>query len=339
MPPGSGLSGQLMMGNETTHGTYATPTRGYEIRAGSGEFGLQKGITESAGLRATGLVQRGNRRRVATRRAEGSFTVDVMPRGLGILLRQIFGGTVTPVQVGSTDAYTQTYTLQDMGPNLGATIQLGVPDAGGTVHDYSYLGSRCVSATFTQEGGETPPPLALETSWHIRNVTEAQTLVTFVDPAEAEVPFAFADWECLIGEFGSEAAIDGIAGWNLAIGRGQKTDRYYANDAGLRRAPILNALTELGGSLTSDLLNKADLFDLVESDGQFSMINRWTGREIDTGENCLVEISTPMCFLNTGTPSLAGGFEVVSGELPYVVRDDDTNAPITVTYTSLDTTL
>lgn len=184
-------------------------------------------------------------------------------------------------------------------------------------------------------------PLSLETQWHCRDMTEAQTLVSWVDPAEDEVPFAFADWECLIGTYGAEAAIEGLSGWNLTIGRGQKTDRYYAGSAGRRASPILNALTELGGTMTADYVDKTELADRVASDGRFSMINRWTGREIDsdTHEEFILEIATPCCFLNEGTPNLAGGFEVVSGEFAYVVRDDDDHEPITVTYTTLDTTL
>lgn len=336
---GSGLSGQLMMAPETTHGTYAAPTRGYEINAGTGDFGIKKGAVTSAGLRGSGLVARAGRRRVSTRHAEGSVTMDAMPTGLGMLLKQIFGGTPTAVQIGSTDAYTQTYTLADMGPNLGATIQLGVPDTGGTVHPYTYLGSRVTEATFEQKGGETPPPLNIATTWHVRDITEAQGLVSWVDPAEAHAPYAFADWECLLGDFGDEEAIDGVSDFQFKVTRKQKTDRYYAGDAGRRRAPILNDLTGLEMTINADYVLKADLADRIPTDEPFSMINRWTGQAIDEDSNFTLEIATPCVVIEGPTPSLTGGFEVVSGKYKLTILDDDDNAPLTVTYISTDIAL
>jgi hypothetical protein len=302
------------------------------------EFTDQPNIYQGGGLQGAGYhVARAARRHKVTGKAVGGFACDVRQSGMGALVDQLFGSAPTPTQMGATTVYSQTHVLAALGANKGATIQVGLTEAeSGTVNPYSYLGSRMLEFTLTQDSA-ADAPLKIETTWDCQALTQAEALTSFTAPT---VPAYH------LGQFGfrqhntpgSEAAVAGVRGGSITVARPQDVERYCANMAGLRRAPVLNGREEVvTGSIMCDYMLKADFADRFIAQTEFSQVWEWVGPVLDV-QTALFRVTLPACYLLGPLPP-SDGAGVVSGEFAFAVTDDDSTEPITITIQSLETTL
>lgn len=341
MATGSGIAAQLGLAAESTYGTGVTVTR--FVEAMGFKPNPKKNTYQGGGLRAGGYVDRSSRRVVTSRSFGPTWEQDVLPNGFGLILKQLFGSTSTPVQQAATTAYLQTFILSDLGLNLAATIQSGEPLTGGTVSPYTYLGCRLLELEFTQEVDKA---LTVSLTWDARDRTEATSLATASFTATAgQQPFHWGGFAVLAHNTpGSEAAIDGIRKVSLKIARGQDTERFYANDnagviagVGLHKVPILNSRSEIvTGTITADHVTKADLRDRFNADTGFALILRWTGDVIEAANSEQLAFGLPRCYLDDDGTEVDGE-ELLSGDFPFVALDNGANEPITATYMSTDT--
>jgi hypothetical protein len=333
---GSGLSGSLGLAPEVTYGTYVAPTRHIEV---AGKIGLKKvkNTKVSQGLAAGRQVPLATRRKVITKAGGGSFPIEVASKGFGLLLNQLIGGTVTPTQQGITTAYLQTHQLTSTQDVAGKylTLQAGVPDAGGTVRPYTFLGSKVTAMEFSCGVDEY---LTAAVDVDCRDVTEAETLVAPSYSATAE-PFHFGQGTVKIGStVGGAAAIQGVRKMSLKIERKMATDRFFYGNGGLKSEPLLNDFAGLSGSLDVDFITKADLADRFADDTQFALIWEFTGDLIEDTYYDLIRFTLPACFLDDETPQVDGP-DLVKTPYKFTVLNDGTNAPVKVEYISTDTTL
>jgi hypothetical protein len=149
MAIGSGLGAQVVIGAETTYGTYVAPSV------------------------------------VTTADAGGPLELEVTNKAMGLLLQALMGTTVTPVQQGVTTAYLQTHTLADTaGKSL--VIQKGVPLTTGTVTDKTFLGCKILSAEFSCEVGQM---LTVSFEIDAKDCDETQTLVVASYPVMSPFHF------------------------------------------------------------------------------------------------------------------------------------------------------
>ncbi|MCX4468724.1 phage tail tube protein [Micromonospora sp. NBC_01655] len=172
----------------------------------------------------------------------GNLSMGVYSKGMGLLLGGLMGGTVSPVQQGATAAYLQTHPLADPA-GKSYTMQAGVPDLGGTVRPYTYLGCQITAAEFSCEvnGGLT---VSIEVD--ARDVSEAQTLAAPSYPVVNE--FHFAQAALKLGTYGAEALVDGIRSMSLRIERPKHDGGPYMGSAGLRSQGVLNAWSAVSGT-------------------------------------------------------------------------------------------
>ncbi len=341
MAVGSGIGAQVGLAAESTYGTGVTATRFIESMDFKGN--PKKNVYQGGGLRAGGFVERASRRVVTSRAFAPSFSADVLPNGFGLILKQAFGSTSAPVQQAATAAWLQTFTLADLGSNLSATIQSGEPNTGGTSNPYTYLGCRCTELEFTQELDKA---LNLATTWDARDRTEATALATASFSGAAQQAFHWGVYSIKIANtLGAEVAVDGITKVTTKIARPQDTGRFYANDnagviagVGLHKVPILNGRKDVvTGTISADFVTKADLRDRFNADTGFSMVQQWTLDNIASTFFEQLTITTPRCYLNDDGTGVDGE-DLLKGDFPFVIGDDGTNEPITVTYMSTDTT-
>lgn len=331
MSTGTGLAGQIGVAAEGTYGTYQAPTK--FLPTSKAQLTKVKNTAQQTWLGAGRLMDLGAGRVVTTRGGKGTFDLDVTNRGMGLLLQALMGTTVTPVQVGSTTAYTQTHTLADT-VNKSLTVQAGIPDTTGVVHPYSFLGSKVIDVTFTFEVGKE-----ITSTWTIdtQDVVESQTLATasFITSMR---PFVGTDTGIKAGVFGSEAAATGVKKVTIKIERPQNAARYYLGSGGVKAQPLLNAMTKITGTIEADYVDKTLWADRFASDSPFSLVLEADGLQIgSSGNNDIFRITLPQCYLDGDTPTLQGP-DVVSGSFPFVGLFDGTNLP-TIFTQSADTTL
>lgn len=331
---GTGLGGALGIAPEVTHGTYVAPTSW--IEPNKVDIKKRKGVAQGGGLASGRLVQPSTRRVVAFEDGAGSIGFEVPSKGFGQWLKQLFGSTATPVQQAATAAYLQTHTLTDSTGKF-ASIQAHIPDTSGTARPYTFKGSKITGAEFSCAQGSDDGLLMAEFMVDCREVSEDETLVASSFPTGVR-PFHFAQMGVKLGTYNSEAAVDGIKGLSLKIERGHDTERFYANNAGLKSEQLGNDHVKITGSFTADYVDKTILADRFAADSSTSLVWEFIGPVIASTYYETIRFRVPCIFLDGDTPALDGP-GVVSGNFPFVGQFDGTNVAVSCEYTSVDTTI
>jgi hypothetical protein len=331
MAIGSGLGGSFGIVPETVYGTYVAPTRFHEVNKAN--MKKVKNTVQGGGLAAGRFAQLGSRRVVTTQAGTGSVEMELPSKGFGILLNNLFGGTVVPVQQSATAAYLQTHPIAD---NVGKflTLQSGIPDTTGTVRPYSFIGSKITAIEFACGVDEL---VIAKIDFDSRDITEAQVLAS-VSYVTGVQPRHFGEMAVKFGTFGSEAAVQGIRKVTLKIERPQAMDRFYANNAGLKAEPIMSDFVKVSGSFESDYVDKTILADRFAADSSTSLVWEFVGPVIASTFNQTFRIRVPQVFLDGDSPDLDGP-GIVKGTFPFVGQFDGTNALVSAEYMSTDVAL
>ncbi|MDP9949122.1 MULTISPECIES: phage tail tube protein [Streptomyces] len=317
MAIGSGLGAQLGIAAETTYGTFVAPSRFVEFTKES--LVLRKTTAQSAGIAAGRLLALDKRRVLTRREASGSIDMEIVNKGMGLLIQALMGTTVTPVQQGAGPAYLQTHTLADTaGKSL--TIQKGIPLTTGVVTKKNVLGCKITSGEFSCEVGGL---LTGAFEFDGRDVEESSALAAASYPTLT--PFHFQQMGIKTGAFGTETARTGIRKVSCKIERPQEVERFYAGAAGLKAEPISNDQVKISGTLESDYVDTT-LDDLHTSDGSTSLVWEFVGPLIAATFYETFRITLPAIRLDEGPP-VVDGFGVVKPSFNYVGLYDGTNQP------------
>ena len=335
MAIGSGLGSQFGIAAQSAYNTYLAPTRFYEV--GKSSVKKVKNTQSWAGLAAGRLGMRSDGRVVTTN--AGTVSIEdlvVTNKDMGLLLNQIFGGTVTPVAQSSPTALLQTHALVD---TLGKifTAQQGNPLTGGTVVPQSGIGSKVTSAEFSCGVGDL---LTVNIDGDSRQVVETQSLAAASYPTLRK-PFHFAQMGVKIGATAAgAAAVGGVRKVTCKVDRKLKTDMYYANNAGLKDEPVTNDFVEVSGTISVDYKVAADFADRYKDDTQLALVWEFTGANIATTFFETFRITCNSIFLDTETPN-ADGPDVITTDFDYVAYVDLVQGSnlATCEYMSTDTVL
>lgn len=118
-------------------GTGVTPTKFLPFRSENIKQNINYLDTQTLSSRLTL-----RKTKAGTKGVEGSFTTELPNTTLATLLKHCMGA----VNTTGTGPYTHTFTPGDV-RTLGLTVQVGRPDASGTVQPFTYAG--CKVSTFT----------------------------------------------------------------------------------------------------------------------------------------------------------------------------------------------
>ncbi|MFJ3811566.1 phage tail tube protein [Streptomyces sp. NPDC090073] len=328
MAIGSGLGAQLGIAAETTYGTFVAPAKFIEFTKES--LVLKKTTAQSAGIAAGRLLALSSRRVLTRKEVSGSIDLEVTNKAMGLLLQALMGTSVTPVQQGATTAYLQTHTLADTaGKSL--TIQKGVPLTTGTVTDKTFLGCKVTSGEFACEVGGM---LTGSFEFDGKDCDEGQTLAAA--SYSNMTPFHFGQMALKTGTFGAETALDGIRKVSVKVERPQDVERFYANQAALKKEPISNDQVKITGTLETDYV-ATTLDDLHTSDAATSLVWEFVGANIASTYFDTFRITLPAVKLDEGPP-VVDGFGVVKPSFNFTALYDGTN-PVKIEYISTDTTV
>lgn len=334
MAVGSGLGASVGLAAESVYGTYTPPSRWHDP-SGAVTLQFNKTTYQGGGVAAGRLSQPGSLRVVTSKGGSGAIPLEVRNVKMGVLLQHLFGSTPTPTQQNTSTGYLQAHTLVD---NVGKMLtgQVGIPDTGGTVRPYTFLGGKIMAAEFACSVDQ---PLQVTLDMDFRDLTEAQSLVAPSYTA-GQKPFHFAQWTPKLGAVSSEAAVVGVRGFTLRIERPQDTERKYGGNAGLKLEPLMNDYAVVSGSVTIDYVTKADFVDRFVADTSTSMVHEFVGASLG-GSPTIFEtfrLRTPMTFFDEGTPQM-GENGVIGLTVPFTVQNDLTNAIASCDYISTDTSL
>lgn len=282
---------------ESTYKTYIAPTKWVEFIDES--FDFKKGVKQGEGLRVGGRVPRSGRRTVPYADGGGDLSVELNAKGLGVLYSSIFGTGTSTLVSGST--FQQLFTLGDAPQSL--TVQKGVPQVGGTVDPYSFLGSMVQTSEFNFPNADIAN---VKATFDFGDVTTAQSYVAPTYTAGNLFHFAQATINLggtltvptatVAASVSSPSAVS-VRDVSIKIDHKLAQDRINANSTGRKSKPTVG-LREITGSITYE-------YDQTTLTTAF-----------------LADTDMPLLISYVGTGALSVGFETFQIACPCIRLDD-----------------
>lgn len=313
------LDSYVTVGEEASYATpAATLTRGYEAISDPGtreqEYLVGKGMRP--GFDAT----RASRRRPVTLGGSGTLEVDVLNKGMGLLLQAAIGAS-TPL-VGP-DGFSFESTSAGPTSSLTVLVHRGRVETAGVLAK-GYIGGTVASWEIEQSvGGE-------DALAKLKLTMDYADEVNDISPATAVFPdadFMFAWPDCQVTVDGND-----VDSWDLTLtgDNALKLDRRHNRGDHRKKKPYRNGVPTYGGSFTADY-DDDTLYDLFVSGEPVPIVANWVGPD-GTG----FRVTMAACQFTGDTPVVELGGS--SQAAPWVALSDDTNPALLVEYFTADAT-
>lgn len=310
----SGLQSQLGFINESTVGTFATPTKFVEFV--SEDLRLEIERIESKGLRAGRTTL--HRWAAGVQRVVGGFEMELVPQGAALLWKHALGA----VSTSGAGPYVHTITPTVGLDALGLTIQINKPDISGTNRVFSYLG--CQITDWEISAAVNEYAMAKFGIFGMHEDT-AQSLASASFPA-TYTPFTFAHGSVTVA-----GSAHDVKSFTLAGDNGLATNRHQIRATTPSRPKI--SLSESLRSFTGTLVT--DFIDLTD-------YGRFTGGTetalvltFNAGASAIMTITMNVRY--DGETPTVGGAEILEQSLPFKAVSSSADASaITVVITNGD---
>ena len=327
MAIGSGIGSWLGIKKESSFNTAVTVDRFYEFNSEATKY--TKNTVVGQGLRSGGLTPRANRRVVTTFAGEGDFEVDLATRGLGLLLSLATGSV--PSGTLANGAYSYTFVAEDLISD-SFTTQVAVPQYGGTLTYKTLTGCKISSFELSVGAGDIAKgKFSLDSAGF---TTGSSTSAT-----PAYTNFATTN----LFQFAQGAITDNVSttyanikDFTLTVDNSLKTDRYNLGSVGAKAEQIINGFRAISGKVTAEFTDTV-LLDKFMADTTAGLKLTFTGGTIGTTTE-LLSITLPACKFDGDVPMVSGP-GVIDVSFGFTVYDDGTNAPFTIIYRTLDSSL
>jgi hypothetical protein len=301
----------IQIAEESTYGTFVSPTRAYEGKADT--FTRDTMQLDSVGFRRNLQTLRSDRSDTITLGATGSIETDVLTKGHGLLLKHLLG-TSAIAQQGATAAYLQTFNSNDIGPATSYTTQVSRVDSGGVLRTFSYNGCMATGLNITQNLDEA---LKLTIDFDAEEEVTTESEATPAYPASADV-FDFTMATVEIGD----SAVSSFTSFSLDADLALKTDRRFLKGAATKSIPKRSDLTQYA-AFTAGTIFKLELI--------VSYPTAIAGTDYPK-----FHVTLPACKWTGSTP-VASIDDMSTISLPFVALDNGTDPAMQIQYMSTDT--
>lgn len=320
---------------ESTYGTGVTPTRFLEFVSESLDF--RKNVVQGKGLRVGTRVARSGRRVVTTADAGGDVTMEAISKGMGLVWEACLGSGSSALVSGSTQQ--QLFTLADVPTSL--TVQKGIPQVGGTVDAYTYLGAMVDSWEFTFANADIP---TLRMTLDCKDVTTATAYAAPSYASSANL-FSFAGATLSTGTLTAPTStvlasaatpVANVRGGSLQVSNNIRGDRYNIGGGGRKSKPT-EGLRDISGKLDVEY-DSTTFRDAVLNETPMSLVLTYSAGALSTGLETL-QVVVSEIKLDGELPKSNSG-DLVMQSMSFVGLDNLTAAqPIWVVTRTADTTL
>lgn len=254
----------------------------------------QKSIKQGKGLRVGGRVARSARRVVTSAQGAGDFTMECTSKGMGTLYELLMGSATSTNVSGAT--YQQVFTLGDTPKS--ATIQKGLPELGGSVDAYTFLGCMCESFEFDFTNDDI---VTVKSTWSAGDLTTATAYAT---PSYVTTPnlFHFANGTISSGTLtapttialaSGTTTIADIRGGSVSVNH-NLTHRLNIGAGGRMLKPTVG-LREISGKFDIEY-DSTTFRDAVLNETPLCVILTYTGAALSTGTETLQVILPEVKF-------------------------------------------
>jgi hypothetical protein len=320
---------------ESVYKTGVTPATFYEHVDESLDW--NKTIVQGAGLRVGSRVARSGRRVIPTADGGGDFTVECISKSMGKLWQACLGSGTATLVSGST--YQHNFLLADTPSSL--TIQKGLPEVGGTVDAYTFLGCMVDSWEFDFPNAGVP---TLKVTVDAGDLTIATGYAAPSYPSSPNL-FNFANATLSTGTLTSPTAtalasavtpVADVRGGTLQVNNNVRDDRFNIGGGGRKAKPTMG-LRDISGTLEIEYDNTT-FRDAVLNDTPMSLVLTYTAGALSTGNETLQVVLPEIKF--DGALPMTNGTDLITQSMSFKVLDNLTAAqPIWVVMRSADTTV
>ena len=321
------LDTAILFGEESTYGTPATLTRGFEGKADS--WKREQEIIHSTGFQAGLQAKRSDRQVSVNMGGEGALEIDVLNSGFGMLLQAMLGSVSGPTQIAATTAYKTTAATTADDPQDSFTVQVQRTDMGGTQRDFTHHGCVMTGWSLSQAVSGL---LVASMNFDFEDSDTSTGAGTPAYPASATAPF---DWTMAAATIDSVST--DIMSFELNGDLALKTDRRFLRGSELKKIPCRSGVPVFTGSMDlefNDLTNYAQFV----AGSVVPIVVTWTGAVIEGSEVDEVVITLAACKF-TGESPESNLSDVPKQSLPFEVLWDGSNPAVQIEYTSVDTAL
>jgi hypothetical protein len=332
------LDAQFGIGEETTYGTPVAVTRFFELSSGDG-FDYRPNRVQGAGLRVNAIGPRRARRVTPNGDYGGSFNLDVLSRGFGLLLNKLLGISTSTVVSGAT--YQQVHTLG--GPLKPFTAQLGVPriqtDGSTVVDPLTATGCTVPSWGLSLDNADI---LKVKFDVDARDMATATALATASYPASSNL-FSFAGASLYGGTYtaatttalaAGASPLANITTFSMDVARNADVARFLAGNGGKKSIPIpgLAAVTGTLGIEYSDTVYR----DAYLADSDLTLVANFTAGSLSTGLETF-QVAVAGLRLEGELPKPSG--ETTKASCNFTALEDGTNPLLQLVTRTADTAL
>lgn len=287
---------------ESSYKTNTTVNRWFEYV--DEDLDWDKTVVQGKSLRVGGRVARQGRRTVPKAQGKGSFSMEAVGKGMGLLFQAALGAGSTALVSGSTNQ--QLFTLGDNPTSL--TLQKGVPEAGGTVDPETFLGCMVDTLELDFPNGDI---VTAKSTLDIGDLTTATVYAAPSYPTPLNL-FHFAGGSVSSGTLtaptstalatGSTSLAD-IRGGSVTIANNLQGDRFNMGGAGRKVKPLVG-LRDIGVKLDIEYDNTT-FRDAVLGETPMLVLLNFTAGSLSTGLETL-QIVLPSVTFDSELPKTNG---------------------------------
>ena len=175
------LDAQIGFKKETTYGTGVTVDTFPEFTSES--LTWMPEFAQGSGMRVGQRLDYSDRRVLVKEEVGGSFSIELLSKGVGKLIEAAFGGTGSSTLV-SGSSYQQLFTPTTTDPISSYTMQKGIPPlGGGAANPVTFTGMVCTGFELSVDNAALP---SLTFNWMGKGYTTATALATASYPTGVE---------------------------------------------------------------------------------------------------------------------------------------------------------
>ncbi len=316
----------VQVGVESTYGTAVAPTRAFEAKADT--FTRDVEYIQSVGFRRDLQTVRSDRDDTISLGATGSIEMDVMDKGMGLLLQHTLGTAAGPTQQGASTAYLQTHSTDDTGPTGSYTVQVSRVDSGGTMRTFTYEGSTITGFNIGQDLGS-----ATTMTFNFDAETE-QTSTAEATPAyvASTDPYVYTEATIEI----DDTAVTSFTSFSLDGDLGMKTDRRFLKGSATKGQPKRAAVPSYTGSISGEFADLTNFNKFINGTTFKLEFIVTKGTAISGSYFPYFHVTIPVAKFTGSTP-VASLDDLTAIDLPFTVLDNGSDAAVQITYMSTDT--
>jgi len=336
----SGLGASFGITTEGSVGTFSTSSMRW-LRHDKAPFGLKKTTGQSVGLHQ-GLYLEGRRRNLVQREAQGTVSLDLQAKQLGLVLKHMLGANPSATQISTSGVYTQVAIPADL-TGLTSSIQLGVPLTSGTIQQFNYSGCKIVDWTISVARGQLAK---LDLSFDAKDETTSTSYAapTFV----ASDVYDFSQCSVLFGgtpststgvtSISAGAAATGLISSLTIKGTNPfKVDRYGPGSQ-TKSEPLANNFRTIEVDFDIEWGALADHYTPFTNDTSFAFEAKFLGGIVgSSGSNHeFIDVIIPALWIDDGASPPVEGHDVITQHVKCVGLDNSADNQVQVTLQSTD---